>query len=125
MTTIQLINQTTGRVVLPSAKLCTSFWCHLIGLQFRQSLPQGQGLVFVFKHESIPLTSIHMFNVLFPIGVVWLDSQLQVVDHVLAKPWRPYYASHKPARYFVEANPTILDLVNIGDRLVFLHDNET
>ena len=121
----QLLNETTGSVVLPTAKLCSSFWCRLVGLQFRQSLLVGYGIIVDCKHESIARTSIHMFNVYFPIGVVWLDSQLMVVDCVLAKPWRPYYASNKPARYFIEALPTILDLVNIGDRLAFLHDYET
>lgn len=124
MKRFHLINQTTGITVLLEAKLCTSFWCHFVGLQFRTSLPQEQGLIFVFKRESITLTSIHMFNVFFPIGVIWLDSRLKVVDCVLAQPWRPYYASHTPAQYFIEANPQILDLVSIGDQLAFTAEPE-
>lgn len=123
MKTIHLINQTTGITVLSEAKLCTSFWCHFVGLQFRKSLPKEEGLIFVFNHESIALTSIHMFNVFFPIGVIWLDTQLKVIDYVLAEPWRPYYASSIPARYFIEANPHILDLVSIGNQLTFVHES--
>jgi uncharacterized membrane protein (UPF0127 family) len=60
-----------------------------------------------------------MFFMLFSIGVVWLDASGKVVDKMLAKPWRPYYAPCQPAQYFVEANPTILKRVEIGDPLRF------
>ncbi len=43
----------------------------------------------------------------------------KVVDKVLAKPWRPAYASKVPAQYTIEARPSLLDKVSIGDRLVW------
>ena len=55
----------------------------------------------------------------FSIGVIWLDAEGRVVDKKLAKPWRPMYAPAKPAQYYIEANPSILDKVAIGDMLVF------
>jgi uncharacterized membrane protein (UPF0127 family) len=60
-----------------------------------------------------------MFFVFMSIGVVWLDANGKVVDKVLAKPWRPYYAPRTKAQYFIEASPAILDKVEIGDRLTF------
>lgn len=75
--------------------------------------------MFVTGGESIVATSIHMFNVLFPISVIWMDSQGVVVDKVLAKPWRPAYAPAKPAQYYLEANPFLLEKVERGDKLLF------
>jgi hypothetical protein len=85
----------------------------------RWSLPEDRGLIFVYKRPSVPATTIHMFFVFFPIGVVWLDSQLCVVDAKLAKPWRPYYAPRAAAQYFIEARPSILERVAVGDQLRF------
>ncbi len=64
-------------------------------------------------------TTIPMLFMRFPIATVWLDANKIVVDKVLAKPWRLAYSPEKPAQYFVEACPTLLDRVNIGDRLKF------
>ncbi len=64
-------------------------------------------------------TSIHMLFMFFAIATVWLDKNGVVVDKVLAKPWRLAYAPHKPAQYFIEARPSLLDRVQIGDRLSF------
>lgn len=73
----------------------------------------------MFPKESRSNTTIHMFFVFFQIGVIWLDSSGQIVDKTLAKPWRPMYAPRLPAQFFIEANPSILDRVNIGDSIRF------
>lgn len=109
----------TGEVVLAQAKWCASYWCHLRGLQFVLRLPPDQGVLFVTGHEGIAHTAIHMFFMFFSIGVIWLDASGKVVDKKLAKPWRPYYGSRAPARYYIEANPDILERVEIGDVLRF------
>jgi uncharacterized membrane protein (UPF0127 family) len=114
-----LRNRETGALVLKKARWCASFWCHFKGLQFRSSLPEDEGLLFVFPKESRSNTTIHMFFVFFQIGVIWLDSSGQIVDKTLAKPWRPMYAPRLPAQFFIEANPSILDRVNIGDSIRF------
>lgn len=114
-----LRNATTGRVILARAKWCVGFFCHLKGLQFVRRLPEDQGILFVTKSESRTNTSIHMFFMFISIGVLWLDKTGRVVDKTLAKPWRPYYASSEPAQYFIEANPSILEQVEIGDVLRF------
>jgi hypothetical protein len=48
-----------------------------------------------------------------------MDASGKVVDKMLARPWRPYYAPAHSAQYFVEAKPTILKKVEIGDPLRF------
>ncbi len=84
---------------------------------FRRAIGEDEAFVFAESKESIGLTSIHTFFVFFPIAVVWLDAEKKVVDKKLTHPFRPYYAPQRPAQYFVEGHPTILDKVQIGDRL--------
>lgn len=112
-----LRNADTGSVLLARTRLCVSFWCHFRGLQLVPRLPEDEGLLFVTGFEGKAHTSIHMFFMRFPIGVVWMDASGKVVDKVYAKPWRPAYAPRDPARYYLEANPSILERVEIGDIL--------
>ncbi len=114
-----LRNADTGAVVLPRVRLCVSFWCRFRGLQLVRHLPSDEGLLFVSDHEGRAHTTIHMFFMLFSIGVVWLDRSGRVVDQRLAKPWRPAYTPAAPAQYFLEANPQVLERVKVGDRLRF------
>lgn len=110
---------TSQEVVLARVRLADTFWSRFRGLQLAPRLPADSGLLFVTGREGIAHTSIHMFFMNFAIGVVWLDSRGEVVDKTLAKPWRPAYASRLPARYFLEANPDILDRITIGETLCF------
>jgi uncharacterized membrane protein (UPF0127 family) len=110
-------NADTGAVLLNKAKWCQSYWCHFRGLMLRRDLPEDEGILFVYGRESRVDTSIHMLFMYYSIATVWMDSQGRVVDKVLAKPWRPAYASKSPAQYFIEARPSLLDRVQTGDRL--------
>jgi uncharacterized membrane protein (UPF0127 family) len=114
-----LVNRTTGQTLTPRVKMCDTFWTKLRGLMFRRALDPGEALVFCYKGESTAETSVHMFFCFFSIAVVWLDAERRVVDKVLAKPFRPYYAPKKPAQYFVEGDPRLLEEVQIGDQLAF------
>nr|MBN1228139.1 DUF192 domain-containing protein [Anaerolineae bacterium] len=108
-----------GTVLLARLRWCESYWCKFKGLMLRKHLPEDEGLLFVYKRESKLDTSIHMLFMNFAIATIWLDASGVVVDKVLAKPWRLAYAPARPAQYFVEAPPSLLDRVIIGDRLVF------
>ncbi len=114
-----LRNAQSGEVVLARVKLCVSFWCHFRGLQLVPRLADDEGLLFITGSESRSNTAIHMFFMLFSIGVVWLDASRHVVDKQLAKPWRPMYMPRSPAQYYLEANPSVLERVKIGDQLRF------
>jgi uncharacterized membrane protein (UPF0127 family) len=86
---------------------------------FRRSLSLDEGLLLVEGHESRASTSIHMLFMAFPIAAIWLDETFHVVDMTLAKPWRPAYIPRKPARYALEADPHLLNLLSIGDVVAF------
>lgn len=107
----------TGTAIM-EARWCVSFFCRLRGLMFRRGLPEGRGLVLVEGREGITNTTIHMIAVPFPIGVLWVNGHLMVVDKTVAYPWR-IYAPAKPARYIIEGTPSIIDEVNLGDKLEF------
>ena len=106
-------------VLLQRVTWCDTFGGKLLGLMFRKSLGDSEGLLMVEPRSSKVNTSIHMLFMNFAIATVWLDNNLRVVDKVLAKPWRLAYVPAKPAMYTLEARPEILDKIEIGDQLAF------
>lgn len=114
-----LVNQTTEQKLAGQVKLCDTYWKILWGLMFRRTLDPDQVLVFCYRRESIVETTVHMFFVFFSIAIVWLDAERRVVDKALAKPFRPFYASRKPAQFYVEGAPRLLEEVQVGDQLAF------
>lgn len=106
-------------MVLRRARLAVSFWDHFRGLMLAAPLSDDEGMLFVTRRDNRTETTIHMFFMRYDLGVVWVNDAGIVVDKQLAKRWRPYYAPAQPARYFIEANPSILERVTVGDHLVF------
>jgi uncharacterized membrane protein (UPF0127 family) len=86
---------------------------------FCSELQPGEGLLMVERYASRSGTSIHMLFMNFPIATVWMDAEWRVVDKAHALPWRLIYAPAQPARYTLEAAPVVLEMVSIGDELVF------
>jgi hypothetical protein len=115
---VKAINQ-HNEALLTRVKWCDTFGSRLRGLTLRRSLAEDEGLLLVEARAGIAATSIHMFFVNFPIAAVWLDDDRRVVHVARAKPWRPYYASPRPARYVLEGPPSLLDRISIGDVLRF------
>ncbi len=102
------------------ARWCSSRWCRFRGLQFRRKLNPGEALILVHPDDGIVQSSIHMFFVIFPIAAIWIDSMGRVTSAQLAKPWRPYYASPRPAQYVLETSPDFLSQVEVGDEFNFV-----
>jgi len=104
---------------LPQIKFCDTFLSQLRGLMFRSRLAREEGLLLVGTRDSRLDSSIHMLFVSFNLTVVWINSEMKVVDKVLARPWRPAYFSRQPARYVLEVHPERWGDFEIGDRLQF------
>jgi len=100
-------------------KYCDTFLTQLRGLTFRSQLSRDEGLLLVGKRDSRLDSSIHMFFVSFDLAVIWINSDMQVVDKVLAKSWRPAYFSKQPARYVLEIHPERWGDFEIGDTVEF------
>jgi uncharacterized membrane protein (UPF0127 family) len=104
------------------ARYCKSFLSKLRGFTFRQQLAQDEGLVLVEGRDTRAETAIHMLFVWTDLAVAWIDSNYTVVDSVLAKSWRPFYAPSKPARYVLEIHPARMGEFQIGNKVRFDHD---
>ena len=100
-------------------KFCDTFLSQLRGLTFRSRFAREEGLLLVGTRDSRLDSSIHMLFVSFNLTVVWINSEMKVVDKVLARPWRPAYFSRQPARYVLEVHPERWGDFEIGDRLQF------
>jgi uncharacterized membrane protein (UPF0127 family) len=100
-------------------KYCDTFLTQLRGFTFRSDLAREEGLVLVGKRDSRVDSSIHMFFVSFDLAVIWINSEMQVVDKVLAKSWKPAYFSKQPAKYVLEVHPDHWDEFQVGDRVKF------
>lgn len=116
----QVLDEESGRVLLERARWCNTFGSRLRGLTFRRSLAPGEGLILVEKEDSRVNAGITMLFTFIDLGVIWVNDAGEVVDTTLARPWRPSYLPQSPARYAVEADPTILQQVSVGDRLRFV-----
>jgi uncharacterized membrane protein (UPF0127 family) len=100
-------------------KYCDTFLTQLRGFTLRPALTRDESLVLVGTRDSRLESSIHMLFVSFDLAVIWINSNMQVVDKVLAKSWRPAYFSKQPAKYVLEVHPERWDEFQIGDTLEF------
>jgi uncharacterized membrane protein (UPF0127 family) len=101
------------------AGVARSPWRKALGLMFRGSLGEGEGLLLDFGQEG--RFGIWMLFMRFPIDVVFLDKEWRVVGlHKRARPfapWRPgtwkvYYPESK-ARYALEIRAGAVERVGI------------
>ena len=104
---------------LPRIKYCDTFLTQLRGLTFRPRLGLDEGLLLVGTRDSRLDSSIHMLFVAFDLTVIWINSDLQVVDKVLAKSWQPAYFSKRPAKYVLEIHPERWGEYEIGESVQF------
>lgn len=104
---------------LPRIKYCDTFLLQLRGFTFHPRLALDEGLLLVGTRDSRLDSSIHMLFVAFDLNVIWINSNMQVVDKVIAKSWRPAYFSKQPARYVLEIHPERWNDYEIGDTVQF------
>jgi uncharacterized membrane protein (UPF0127 family) len=100
-------------------KYCDTFFSQLRGLTFRPRFPREEGLMLVGTRDSRLDSSIHMLFVLVDLTVVWINSEMKVVDKILARRWWPAYFSKEPARYVLEVHPDRWGDFEIGDTVQF------
>ena len=116
---IAIENKNRGTDGTLRIKYCDTFLTQLRGFTFRSRLSQGEGLVLVGTRDSRLDSSIHMFFVSFDLLVIWINANMQVVDKVIAKSWRPAYFSKQPAKYVLEVHPERWEEFQIGDEVQF------
>ena len=117
----QIIVENQNKPIHDPARIryCDTFLSQLRGFTFRARLARDEGLLLAGTRDSRLDSSIHMLFVPFDLAVVWINAKMQVVDKVLAKPWRPAYFSKRPARYVLEIHPERWAEYEIGDVVQF------
>ena len=113
--------------------LCDTPLSRLLGLMFRRRIDEDEALLFDFEGEgrmargrgTLFGNAIHMLFVFFPIACIWLDENFEVVDKVIAKPFRPFYAPKRQAHYLLECHPRVFSEVAVGERLSLARATET
>ena len=116
---IHVENKNMKIETLPRIQYCDTFLTQLRGLTFRPRLSRDEGLLLAGTRDSRLDSSIHMLFVSFDLTVVWINSEMKVVDKVLAKSWRPAYFPKYPAKYVVEIHTDRWDNFDIGDTVEF------
>ena len=119
MKQVHINNLSQGLASPLAAQLCERFICKLIGLSWRSSLGSDRALIIAGKTESRMGSSIHMLGMFFDLGIVWLNSEMEVVDLRQAFRWRSFLLPAKFAQYVIELPIERLEEFAIGDRIKF------
>ncbi|HQV64701.1 MAG TPA: DUF192 domain-containing protein [Candidatus Paceibacterota bacterium] len=98
-----------------------------LGLSYFKSLPDGQGMLFVFPQMGT--YSFWMKDMNFPLDVIWIDDNFNIIDRVIDAPPSSYPESFTPsglARYVLElpANSADRDGFFIGKKIILQQDKE-
>ena len=99
-----------------------------LGLSYRESLPPGTGLLFVYPEER--MRTFWMFEMKFPLDMVWIDGDCNVADISenvpIPEPGMtnsdlPLYSPRVPVRHVFEINAGESRQygIDIGDKVVF------
>jgi uncharacterized membrane protein (UPF0127 family) len=121
MRKIQIQNTTLNLSKPLKGYLYHSFFERFKGLMFRKELAQDECVILDEGNESLLNASIHMFFMNFDIAAIWIDKDFKVVDLMLARKWKPFYAPRKPARYIIEAQVIWLKSFRKNDQLNFIY----
>ncbi len=122
MNTIHIQNKNHPLDAPLKAGECESFSCRLLGLMFRSRLARDRGLLLIQPRDSRLDSAIHMLFVFMDLAVIWINSEMSVVDTTLARAWRPVYVPKGAARYILEIHPDRLTEFHCGDKIEFIHE---
>ena len=113
MTPLQIENVTRGTLLVTQGRAADSYFPRLIGLMGHAPLAVGEGLLI------LPCNSIHTHFMRFPIDVLYVskDGEVVAVDRAMA-PWR-FGRIHRKARYVIElpAGTAAQTGTQIGDHI--------
>lgn len=109
-------NLTEKVIIAKNAKICRNAFSKAIGLMFSK---KPNPLVFIFENEKI--VRLHMLFVFFPIDIIFLDKNKQIVE--LKESLRPFsfYTPKLKAMYVIELPGGTINRTKskIGDNIKF------
>jgi uncharacterized membrane protein (UPF0127 family) len=110
---------TSGTPVRINIQIAISEYDRELGLMFRKSMEENQGMLFIFPDTRV--RSFWMMNTLIPLDMIFIDSTKTILN--IAKNTTPYsdssYTSVGPAKYVLEVNGGFTERHNIrpGDKI--------
>jgi uncharacterized protein len=109
--TVRIRNATKGTVVAERAGVADTFWSSFVGLMGKPALPRGEALLIT------PSSSIHTHFMRFPIDVLYVNKEDEIVgiDRAI-KPWR-FGRFYKKVRYVIETTGGGTEGCEVGDQL--------
>ena len=101
--------------IINDAKLCKSWFSQIKGLMFSRQ----KNLVFEFEKER--KICIHMFFVFYPIDLIFLNENKNVIE--LKERLKPFtiYSSKNKAKFVLELENGVIEnnKISIGDKISF------
>lgn len=94
-------------VIGDNIDIADNFFTRLRGLMFRKTLPQNSGLMIY------PCNSIHMFFMNFPLDILFVDKNDNIVDYLENFDINKISKIYSNARYVVELPVGTIKLKNI------------
>jgi uncharacterized membrane protein (UPF0127 family) len=90
-----------------------------LGLMYRDTLAENQGMLFVFDNEEV--RSFWMKNTILSLDMIFVNARNEIVTiHKYTTPYsEETYKSAKPAKYVIEVNAGYADKrkISAGDRV--------
>ena len=109
-----LINKTKKTILSKKPKLCKTILSKTIGLMFHT---KPKTLIFAWKKEKI--ISLHMFFVFFPIDLLYLNKNKEIIEiKTSLKPFSIYNPKY-PAKYLIESPSKTITKIKLKDKLEF------
>lgn len=113
---MKIVNKTRRFTIAEDAEFAKTFFQRFRGLM----LSKPRNLVIVATKETIKHTTIHTCFMRFPLNVLWLNSDLEVVCGAKKTGnWR-IFKPDKPAKYVVEIGVGNIKNTKVGDRIEFV-----
>ena len=113
---IQVHDETNDRAIATTGRAARTFWTRLRGLIGRPALKAGEALLIM------PCRSIHTHFMGFPIDVIYVNAENQIVglDQDLA-PWR-FGRIHQGSKFVIELPAGTIEACGcgVGDQLRIL-----
>jgi uncharacterized protein len=98
-----------------------------VGMMRRPSLPEEEGMIFLFDEEQPPEGTFWMFNTLIPLTIAFIDADGRIGSIREMPPcpspvpeYCPQFASGVPFRSALEVNPGYFENrgIGVGDRVI-------
>lgn len=108
-----------GDLRICRAKETSNFFGRALGLMFRRRLEEGEGLLIEFS-SLLKSCLIHSFFMRFTIDLIFIDSDMSVVDLTALAPWR-MYRPKSDCRGVLEVGEGTIEEndIKLGDKLTF------